>query len=108
MESNGERNKTGVVQNIRGSAPYLKGLPSKVIRTNIRKKNMQRMRNEIYYMFAPDNVFLPKDLFFIVLEFANLAQIGSRMLCFTVFFPHLVKRKNVKVDAGGDARISPK
>ena len=55
------------------------------------------MRNEIYYIFAPDNVFLPKDLFFIVLEFANLAQIGSRMLCFTVFFPHLVKRKNVKV-----------
>ena len=69
---------------------------------------MQRMRNEIYYMFAPDNVFLPKDLFFIVLEFANLAQIGTRMLCFTVFFPHLVKRKNVKVDEGGDARISPK
>ena len=45
------------------------------------------MRNEIFYMFAPNNVFLPKDLFFIVLEFANLAQIGSRMLCFTVFFP---------------------
>ena len=108
MESNGERTETGVVQNVRGSAPYIQGLSSQVVRTNVRKKNMQRMRNEIFYMFAPNNVFLPKDLFFIVLEFANLAQIGSRMLCFTVFFPHLIKRKNVKVDEGGDARISPK
>ena len=108
MESNGERTETRVVQNVRGSAPYIQGLPSKVIRRNIRKKNMQRMRNEIFYMFAPDNVFLPKDLFFIVLEFANLAQIGTRMLCFTVFFPHLVKRKNVEVDDRGYERVPPK
>ena len=69
---------------------------------------MQRMRNEIFYMFAPDNVFLPKDLFFVVLEFANLAQIGTRMLCFTVFPPHLVKRKNVEVDDRSNERVPPK
>ena len=108
MASDGKRKETGVVQNVRGSAPYLKGLPSKVVRRNIRRAHLQRMKNDIFDMFAPDDVFLPQDLFFIVLEYANLAQIGSRMLSFTVFFPHLVKRKNVKVDAGGDARISPK
>ena len=109
MESNGERKETRMVQNIRGSAPYLEGLPSKVIRKNIRRANMQRMKNEIFYMFAPDDLFLPKDLFFIVLDFADLAKIGTRMLCFTVFFPHLIKRKkHVKMDASSDERISPK
>ena len=108
MESDGERNNSGVVQNVRGSAPYLEGLPSKVIRKNLRRAHMQRLKNEVFDMFAPYHGFLPHDLFFIVLEYANLAKIGLRTLSFTVFFPHLVKRKNVKLDESGDARVSPK
>ena len=108
MESNGEREETRVVQNVRGSAPYIQGLPSKVIRRNIRKSYVHRMKKEVIHIFSPDNVFLPDDLFFIVLEFANLAQIGNRMLSFTLFFPHLVKRKHVKVDDRSDERVPPK
>jgi len=70
---------------------------------------MQRLKNELFDLFAPYHGFLPHDLFFIVLEYANLAKIGSRTLSFTVFFPHLVKRKkNVKMDASSDARVPPK
>ena len=93
MESNGERKETRMVQNVRRSSPYLKDLPSKVIRKDIRKAHMQRLKNELFDLFAPYHGFLPHDLFFIVLEYANLAKIGSRTLSFTVFFPHLVKRK---------------
>ena len=64
------------------------------------------MKREVLYIFSPENVFLPDDLFFIVLEFADLAQIGSRMLCFTVFFPKLVKRKpHVPLDESSDERV---
>ena len=71
---------------------------------------MQRLKKEVFDMFAPYHGFLPPDLFFIVLEYANLAKIGLHTLSFTIFFPHLVKRKkkNVKLDEGGDARVSPK
>ena len=70
---------------------------------------MQRLKKELFDLFAPNHGFLPHDLFFIVLEYANLAKIGTRTLSFTVFFPHLVKRKkNVKMDASSDARVPPK
>ena len=108
MAFNGERKETGVVQNVRGSAPYIKDLPSKVVRRNIRTSHVHRMKKEVIHIFSPDNVFLPDDLFFIVLEFANLCQIGNRMLSFTVFFPYLVKRKHVKVDDRSDERVPQK
>ena len=107
MAFNGERKETRVVQNVRGSAPYLKGLPSKIIRRNIRTSHVWRMKQEVIHIFSPDNVFLPDDLFFIVLEFANLAQIGNRMLSFTFFFPHLVKRKHVEMDDRSNERVPP-
>ena len=68
------------------------------------------MKKELFDLFAPNHGFLPHDLFFIVLEYANLAKIGTRTLSFTIFSPHLVKRKkkNVKMDASGDARVSQK
>ena len=63
MAFNGERKETGVVQNVRGSAPYIKDLPSKVVRRNIRTSHVHRMKQEVIHIFSPDNVFLPDDLF---------------------------------------------
>ena len=43
-----------------------------------------------------------------ILEFANLARVGHKIMTYTIFFPSITKRKNVKVDEARDENVQKK
>ena len=79
----------------------------RVIHKKIRRTHMQRMKRDVLCLFTHENVFLHPDLVFLVLEFANLVHVGNRLLCFTVFFPRLIKRRHEPLDDRRDENVPP-
>ena len=100
------RRETRMVRNGRRSDGEVPRAPSRPVYKKVRRTNMQRMKREVLCLFTPENALLPTELVFIILELADLCKCGRCLLSFTVFFPHLIKRRHEPLDDPRDENIS--
>ena len=60
---------------------------------------MRKYHRELATIFFGDEPPLPDPLLVMILEFANLAKVGHKIMTYTIFFPSIKKNtKNVEVD----------
>ena len=69
---------------------------------------MRKYHRELATLFFGDQCQLPDPLCVMILEFANLARVGHKIMSYTIYFPSTKKKKHVKVDEARDENVPAK
>ena len=59
---------------------------------------MRKYHKELATIFFGDEPPLPDPVLVMILEFANLARVGHKIMTYTIFFPSNKKNRYVEVD----------
>ena len=69
---------------------------------------MRKYHRELATLFFGDQCELPDPVCVMILEFANLARVGHKIMSYTIYFPSNKKNRNVKVDDPRDENVPKK